>query len=52
MLGVVSVTYLLKMAEITSGSSFEPNKQTEQKLGFVEELRVKMTLRRKQKHGP
>jgi len=26
-------TYLLSMAEITSGSSFEPNKPREQKLG-------------------
>jgi len=37
-MGVVRVTYLLRMAEITSGSSFEPNKLTEQKLGYV--LRV------------
>jgi len=36
--GVVTVTYLLSMAEITSGSSFEPNKPTEQKLGYVYEL--------------
>ena len=28
--GVVTVTYLLSMAEITSGSSFEPNNPTEQ----------------------
>jgi len=28
-------TYLLSMAEITSGSSFEPNNPTEQKLGYV-----------------
>ena len=28
-------TYLLSMAEITSGSSFEPNKLREQKLGYV-----------------
>jgi len=34
--GVVRVTYLLSMAEITSGSSFEPNKSGEQKLGYVE----------------
>jgi len=27
--------YLLSMAEITSGSSFEPNNPTEQKLGYV-----------------
>jgi len=32
---VVTVTYLLSMAEITSGSSFEPNSLTEQKLGYV-----------------
>jgi len=32
---VVSVMYLLSMAEITSGSSFEPNKPREQKLGYV-----------------
>jgi len=38
--GVVAVTYLLSksMAEITSGSSFEPNNPTEQKLGYVYEL--------------
>ena len=28
-------TYLLSMAEITSGNSFERNNQTEQKLGYV-----------------
>jgi len=28
-------TYLLSMAEITSGSSLEPNNPTEQKLGYV-----------------
>ena len=33
--GVVRVTYLLSMAEITSGSSFEPNKPREQKLGYT-----------------
>jgi len=33
--GVVRVTYLPSMAEITSGSSFEPNKPREQKLGYV-----------------
>jgi len=27
--------YLLSMAEITFGSSFEPNNPTEQKLGYV-----------------
>ena len=27
--------YLLRMAEITSGSNFEPNNMTEQKLGYV-----------------
>ena len=27
--------YLLRMAEITSGGSFEPNNPTEQKLGYV-----------------
>ena len=36
---VVRVTYLLSMAEITSGSSFEPNKPREQKLHGVR-LRV------------
>ena len=35
MVGVVTVTYLLSMVEITSGSSFEPNNPTEQKLGYV-----------------
>ena len=34
-MGVVTVTYLLSMAEITSGSSFEPNNPTEQKLHGV-----------------
>jgi len=41
---------LLKMAEITSGSSFELNNPTEQKLGYVYEfefLRLKISLRRK-----
>ena len=33
--GCGQVTYLLRMAEITSGSSFEPNNSTEQKLGYV-----------------
>ena len=32
--GVVTVTYLLSMAEITFGSSFEPNNPTEQKLRY------------------
>ena len=32
-MGVVRVMYPLKMAEITSGSSFEPNNPTEQKTG-------------------
>ena len=32
-MGVVTVTYLLSMAEITSESSFEPNNLTEPKLG-------------------
>jgi len=32
---VVRVMYLLRMAEITSGSSFEPDNPTEQKLGYV-----------------
>jgi len=27
--------YMLKMDEFTSGSSFEPNNPTEQKLGYV-----------------
>jgi len=35
LVGVVRVTYLLSMAEITPGSSFEPNKPREQKLGYV-----------------
>jgi len=35
LVGVVTVTYLLSMAEITSGSSFEPNNLTEQKLEYV-----------------
>ena len=30
---VVRVIYLLRMAEISSGSSYEPNNLTEQKLG-------------------
>ena len=29
------LTYLFSMAEITSGSSFEPNDPTEQKLGYI-----------------
>jgi len=33
--GVVTVPYLLSMAEITSGSSFEHNNPTEQKLRYV-----------------
>jgi len=33
LVGVVRVIYLLWLAEITSGSSFEPNNPTEQKLG-------------------
>ena len=33
--GGVRVTYLLRMAEITPGSSFEPNNLREQKLGYV-----------------
>jgi len=28
-------TYLLSLAEFISGSSFEPNKPTEQKLGYI-----------------
>jgi len=35
LVGVVRVTYLLSMAEITSGSSLEPNNLKEQKLGYV-----------------
>ena len=35
LVGVVSVMYLLRMAEITSGSGFEPNNQMEQKLGYI-----------------
>jgi len=31
---VVTVTYLLSMAVITPGSSFEPNNPREQKLGY------------------
>jgi len=34
LVGVVRVTYLLSMAEITSGSSFEPNNQREQQTGI------------------
>ena len=33
--GVFKVTYLLRMVEITSRSSFEPNNPTEQKRGYV-----------------
>jgi len=33
--GVVTVTYLLSMAEIASGSSFEHNNPTGQKLGYI-----------------
>ena len=51
MVGVVRVTYLLRMAEITSGNSFEPNNPTEQKLGYVQGFEgVKMILRRKLGH--
>ena len=32
-MGVVRVTSLLSIAEITSGSNFEPNKPREQKTG-------------------
>jgi len=32
---VLRVTYLLRMTVITSGSSFEPNNLSEQKLGYV-----------------
>ena len=32
---VWSESYLLRMTEITSGSSFEPNNPTEQRLGYV-----------------
>ena len=35
LVGEVRVTYLLNVAEITSGTSFEPNNPTEQKLGYV-----------------
>ena len=35
MVGVVRVTHLLSVAEITSGSSFEPNNLTEKKLGYI-----------------
>ena len=42
MVGVVRVTYLLRKAEITSGSSFEPNNPTEQKLGYESDLEKKM----------
>ena len=34
-LGTIGSGLLLSMAEITSGSSFEPNKSREQKLGQV-----------------
>ena len=33
--GVVRVTYLIRMAEITSGSSFEPTPSDRQKLGYI-----------------
>ena len=33
-MGVVRVMYLLRMAKITSGSSFEPTNPMEQKLGY------------------
>jgi len=32
---MVRVTYMLRMAAITPGNSFEPNNPTEQKLGYV-----------------
>jgi len=35
MVGVVRVTYLVRMAEITSGTSFESTNSTEQKVGYV-----------------
>jgi len=35
LMGVVRVRYVLRIAEITSGSSFEPNNPTEQKLGYA-----------------
>ena len=35
LVGMAAFTYLLRMAEISSGSSFEPNNPTEQKLGYV-----------------
>ena len=41
-MGVVRVTYLLRKAEITSGSSFEPNNPTEQKLGYESDLEKEM----------
>jgi len=34
LVGVVIVTYLLSMAEITSGSSFEPNNPSETETGI------------------
>jgi len=42
---VIRITYLLRMAEITSGSSFEPNNLTEQKLGYEENLDPEETAR-------
>ena len=40
-------TYLLSMAEITSGSSFEPNNPTEQKLGMFKCLECENKLEKK-----
>ena len=37
-MGVVRIMYLLRVVEITSGSTFESNNPAEQKLGYV--LRV------------
>ena len=40
-------TYLIRMAEITSGSSFEPNNLTEQKLGYIRVLESENYLEKK-----
>ena len=40
-------TYLLRMAEITSGSSFELNNPTEQKLGYIRILESENDLEKK-----
>jgi len=47
LVSVVRVMYLLRMAEITSGSSFEPNNPTEQKLGYVKVVKSENALEKK-----